>query len=107
MENLIIELMALKSRLQKDIDFKSDAISCIDKAIQELNKHSDDFSDEYKLLEVSQVAQWLHSSNSFVVDSFKSKGIPLVKKSIERDSQKPKYLIPVASYKQYVKACQV
>lgn len=61
MENLIIELMALKSRLQKDIDFKSDAISCIDKAIQELNKHNDDFSDEYKLLEVSR---WL---NGFTV----------------------------------------
>ena len=107
MKKLILKLEALKGRLQEDIAFKTESITCIDKAIEELNKVDEKLGDDYQMLEVSQVAQWLHTSNSFVIDSFKKKGIPMVKKSIEQDSKKPKYLIPLSSYKQYIKISQI
>ncbi len=106
MKDLIVKLMTLRSRFQDDIAFKIEFVDCIDKVVEELNKVDEKLGDDYQMLEVSQVAQWLYTSNSFVIDSFKSKGIPMVIKSIEKDSQKPKYLIPVSSYKQYIKECQ-
>lgn len=107
-DDLILKLIRISENMDEITRFIDNAKPCIDKAIDVLKSSKDKkpLDEKYQMLEVSEVAKLIKASNSFVINSFKAKSIPIVKKSIDEDSLKPKYLISVESYKRYIDACQ-